>query len=193
MGIVRAIFVLVATLCTVICVPSTALSDCYIQYQNDCTTSYQGNNAIVTCSNEGDVTCIGGGRPGGDGSGGSWEPPTGGGSGGTGSGTFHPQDTTEEMREQSTRCVENDVQAWDADYPQCTQVSSQDWCCMWATNEGHLCTACNCGACCYSSQYGQTDKDLCISQCWQGWLNGEGNGEDDSDDCVYFGTQDDSI
>jgi hypothetical protein len=105
--------------------------------------------------------------------------------GGGGGAATHPDDDTPEAKEESAMC-ENDNVLW---IRYCNpSVSRKIECCFWNSDDGHLCTTCDCGDCCdiYFDPYGSYTVELnrgCRTQCSVSFSGGEAEGVDDGDSC----------
>ena len=123
----------------------------------------------------------GGSGGGGGGSGG------GGGAGGSGSGggaATDPRDTTDEMRQQSAMCENDNVLIVD----HCDPYQPTIECCFANSRYGHLCTTCDCAGCCfvywpYTNVFNRTYYSACELDCKNGFQGGDANGTDDSSEC----------
>ena len=134
----------------------------------------------IECDGSGGGT--GGGGTGGGGTGGGG---TGGGGGGTG-GT-HPDDDTDEARFESAMCNEDNVLVVN----HCNPTSPSTGCCFLNSDDGHLCTTCNCAGCCErywscSSPYTQSLCNSCKAECAMGFETAAAAGTDDRRDCDRY-------
>lgn len=158
--------------------------DCYVRTVATVTTDYGSSTTVywdwVDCDPDNGGT---GGSGGGTGDGGGM-----GGTGGGGSAGTDPRDQTAEAKFESAMCAEDNVLIVNQCNPD-PPVELQ--CCFLNSDDGHLCTTCNCAGCC--EKYWNCNNLLTQSSCWGckmdcavGFSGGEAAGEDDYDECDRY-------
>jgi len=137
-----------------------------------------------------DCDDAGGGSGGGSGGGGGGDDGGGGGTGGGSGGD--PRDTTPEAKAESAMCeVDNVVRLYGGDRCLVAQAPPDD-CCLQSSNDGHLCTTCDCAGCCQGSGYDSPSEiTACLLQCAIGFSHASSAaGIDDSSTCMYYSGDD---
>ncbi len=112
----------------------------------------------------------------------------GGGAGGSGSGGgagTDPRDVTDEQISESAMCEADNTLITRHCNPADPQNSA---CCFQNSDDGHLCTTCDCAHCCdvywpCSSPWTQSACQMCQMDCYVGFSTSQANGTDDSDTC----------
>jgi hypothetical protein len=102
---------------------------------------------------------------------------------GGGGATTHPDDDTPEAKQESAMC-DNDNVLW---IRHCNpSVSREIECCFLNSDDGHLCTTCDCGGCCdtyfdpfssFTVSLNRGCKTHCASEFSGGWAEGQDDGE----------------
>ncbi len=110
--------------------------------------------------------------------------PGGSGGGGAGPGPTDPRDLSEEAREESAMCLHDDVLIT----RHCNLSFPTFECCYLNSDDGHLCTTCNCAGCCETyfncddTWLGATCR-ACKLDCAVNFQSGAAAGWDNSADC----------